>query len=31
MSLVVFVDFAWLALSEAPRWNHLLSFILVLG
>lgn len=31
ITLVVFVAFAVLWLREAPRWNHLVAFLLVLG
>ncbi len=31
ITLVVFSLFAWFALGEAPRWNHLGAFVLLLG
>jgi len=31
IALVVFMAFAYVALGEAPRWNHLLAFGLILA
>lgn len=31
ITLVIFATFAWLALGETPRWNHLGAFVLLLG
>ncbi|MFO0725397.1 MAG: DMT family protein [Myxococcota bacterium] len=31
VTLLVFVGFAWLALKEPPRWNHVVAFGLVLA
>ena len=31
ITLVVFTGFALAFLSESPRWNHLISFALILG
>ena len=31
ITLVVFIVFSLLYLSEAPRWNHLIAFLLVLA
>lgn len=31
ITLVVFVVFAWLYLGETMRWNHAVSFALILG
>lgn len=31
ITLVVFVVFAWLYLGEAVRWNHAVSFALILA
>jgi uncharacterized protein (DUF486 family) len=30
ITIVVFVIFAWIALGERVRWNHLLSFLFIL-
>lgn len=31
ITLLVFMAYAWLALSEAPRWNHAVAFALIVA